>query len=148
MGQFQQPKQYQEFQQESNDNMIVQLRYQHYQKKMMQKIRSVHSNRQKIIRYNLYEKGDHEDIYELDRKQQSCYNSTMNYFRNSIRDPNIKQYEQINRLKTEQIGDLDFRLDNQIEKFNRLKIQKQLEAKNQIDDMTNRILIDIESKQK
>ena len=72
----------------------------------------------------------------------------MNYFRHSINDPNTRQYEEINRLRTESIGDLDLRLDAQIEKYNRLKVQKQLEAKEQIDSMTNRILIDIESKQK
>ena len=70
--------------------MIVQMRYEHYQKRMMQRVRNIHNNRQKIIKYNLYQNVDEDGKYEIDRKHQLYYNCSVNYMKSSVNDPNVK----------------------------------------------------------
>ena len=58
------------------------------------------------------------------------YNKTVSYLRSNHKSPNLKDGDEIiNKKQQDELLNIDILLEEEIEKYNRLKTQKQKEAK-------------------
>ncbi len=69
----------------------------------------------------------------------NAFNKTINYLRSNHRSPELREGDEIINKKQQEILNIDILLEEEIEKYNRLKTQKQKEAKFFYEEEANKM---------